>query len=248
MSGSAPGGVGGTGARLGTERAEATTRVAGGEQRRQRLAGLGQNGHPDSGKGRGKAEEEEESTGKPMEGSGRRVRASKGANGGEGRNLCAGEQSRARESGREEKERGAAFLTMRRNSRDARASRGSGGAAVRGGTELQSSNGGTRVWSGKGGGGLRRKAKNTGEAINRGGRGSLECAPRQGAVGRARPGLPELECRSGGRKGTGRRAGPACRPGEGGEAGVGLGREKRKRKLGRAEKSGEKGKGKDGLG
>ena len=40
----------------------------------------------------------------------------------------------------------------------------------------------------------------------------MECAPRQGAVGRARPGLPELESRSGGRKGTGRRAGPACRP------------------------------------
>ena len=47
-------------------------------------------------------------------------------------------------------------------------------------------------------------------------------------------------------KGRARRAGPACRPGERGEAGVGLGREKRKRKLGRAEKSGEKGKGKEG--
>ena len=52
-------------------------------------------------------------------------------------------------------------------------------------------------------------------------------------------------------KGRARRAGPGCRLGERGEAGVGLGREKRKRKLGQAEKSGEKGKGKeekDGLG
>ena len=31
----------------------------------------------------------------------------------------------------------------------------------------------------------------------------MECAPRQGVVGRARPGLPELESRSGGMKGTG---------------------------------------------
>jgi hypothetical protein len=82
----------------------------------------------------------------------------------------------------------------------------------------------------KGGGGLRRKAKNTGEAINRGGRGSLECAPRQGTVGRARPGLPELECRSGGRKGTGPTGGARLSARRGGGADLG-----RERKVGRRE-------------
>ena len=57
----------------------------------------------------------------------------------------------------------------------------------------------------------------------------MECAPRQGAVGRARPGLPELESRSGGRKGTGPTGGARLSAGREREAGVGLGREKRKK-------------------
>ena len=74
----------------------------------------------------------------------------------------------------------------------------------------------------KGGGVLRRKAKNTGEAINRGGRGSLECAPRQreacggqirlesepGAGGRGcLTGGPHLAVRAS-ERGGGRRTGP----------------------------------------
>ena len=160
--------------------------------------------------------------GNAMEGSARGADAAEGWLGDERRNNGAGEETRARESEREEKKRGAAFLTLRRNSRDARASRGGGGAAIHGGSELQSSNGGARVWSGKGGGGLRRKAKNTGEAINRGGWGSLECAPRQGAGRRAAAGLPESASPTGRKttptggarlsaaEGRGRRSRPSC--------------------------------------
>ena len=175
-----------------------------------------------------------------MEGSARGADAAEGRLGDERRNNGTGEETRARESGREENKRGAAFLTLQRNSRDARASRGGGGAAIRGGSELQSSNGGARVWSGKGGGGLRRKAKNTGEAINRGGRGSLECAPRQGAGRRAAAGLPESASPTGRKttptggarlsvvEGRGRRSGP--REESGPAEGRSLGRGRRKRK------------------
>ena len=63
----------------------------------------------------------------------------------------------------------------------------------------------------------------------------MGCGPRQGAAGRSWA----LESRSGGRKGTGPTGGVRLSTGREREAGVGLGREKRKRKLGRAEKSGE---------
>ena len=54
----------------------------------------------------------------------------------------------------------------------------------------------------------------------------MECAPRQGAVGSARPGLPELESRSGGRKGTGPTGGArlSAGAGEGAPTGPGWGK------------------------
>ena len=55
--------------------------------------------------------------------------AAEGKLGGEGRNGGDGELNHARESGTEGRKGGAALLTLRRTSRDARASRRGGGAA-----------------------------------------------------------------------------------------------------------------------
>jgi len=64
--------------------------------------------------------------GNAMEGSARGADAAEGRLGDYRRNNGADEETRARESGREEKKRGAAFLTLRRNSKDARSLRGGG--------------------------------------------------------------------------------------------------------------------------
>ena len=127
--------------------------------------------------------EHEGAMGNAMEGSARGADAAEGRLGDERRNNGTGEETRARESGREEKKRGAAFLTLRRNSRDAWASRGGGGAAVRGGTELQSSNGGggARVSRGQWRRGLE------GEGVQ-GGRAALFIGQRLGLDVRAKEG------------------------------------------------------------
>ena len=84
-------------------------------------------------------------------------------------------------------------------------------------------------------GGVEGSQRGRGWRLNRGGHWASTCGTRKAAATHGAVGLPELESRSGGRKGTGPMGGARLSAGREREAGVGLGREKRK-KLGRGKK------------